>query len=314
MRRCTAVSYVSGTHDCFGLFLFVQSGQPFELWRLIEDSLRQRTTDPQKSLSVIVLCLHSFFAGSNVVKAILAGRPKRTEAHEDTQSDGASFFSLKDGYCERPRGKQNTMEEGDATGPSRGSGENARVNRREAAGGIGQQQGKCRRQSSYVIGGPPECQHPGCTQRARYKHRGPSGAFPQVCNDHKSPGMVRTCAALCEVRGCTTTANFNFPGQKRRLRCGTHREDGMLHVSSICEVVGCLTTAGFQRSPGQKPTRCSAHREEGMMIFGKLCRQPGCKTIAHYGYAGSRKSFCKHHSKEGMIREPLVNPALRWRR
>jgi hypothetical protein len=131
------------------------------------------------------------------------------------------------------------------------------------------------------------------------------------------PQVFRDGAYMC----CTLRSSWVYhhrklqlSRQKRRLRCGTHREDGMLHVSSICEVVGCLTTAGFQRSPGQKPTRCSAHREEGMMIFGKLCRQPGCKTIAHYGYAGSQKSFCKHHFKEGMIREPLVNPALWWRR
>jgi hypothetical protein len=208
-----------------------------------------------------------------------------------------------------------SRKERDATSPSRESdGENARMNRREAAGST-RQQCESRQQSSYVLGGPPICQHPGCKHRARYKHRGPLGALPQVCNDHKFPKMVRINAEFCEVRGCTSTANFHFPGQKRRPRCGKHREDGMFHSSSICEVVGCLTTAtSFRWRAGQKAKRCSAHREEGMTTVSKLCRQPGCKIIAHYGYAGSRKSLCKQHSKEGMIHDPLVNPALRWRR
>jgi hypothetical protein len=173
------------------------------------------------------------------------------------------------------------------------------------------QHGGSGQQSQYVLGGPPMCQHPGCTERAWFGERRRGATVPQVCYMHKSPGMVRKNTRICEVRGCTKAAIYNFPDGKGRRRCSAHKEDGMFELSYLCEVKGCFTRASFGWSPGRKPTRCSPHWCEGMVTVNKLCQQHGCSVHAGYGYAGIGKQSCKKHSQEGMICNPHVNPGLR---
>lgn len=173
------------------------------------------------------------------------------------------------------------------------------------------QQDESDQRSRYVLGGPPMCEHPGCTERAWFGERRRGATVPQVCYMHKSPGMVRKNTRICEVRGCTKAAHYNFPDGKGRRRCGAHKEDGMFALSNLCAVKGCFTMASFGWSPGRKPTRCSLHKCEGMVTTGKLCRQQGCSVRANYGYAGVGRQFCKHHSQEGMIHNPHMKCGLR---
>lgn len=177
-------------------------------------------------------------------------------------------------------------------------------------GGSGMQGSK---RKPYVIGGLPICQHAGCERRAWYSLPG-SEAYPRVCSSHKSRGMVVKCASICEVLDCQHVANYSFPGQTRRRRCGAHKEDGMFMLSSLCEVPGCLKPAGYGSSEGRKCTRCSRHKDEGTKIPLQRCKQPGCLVMPHYGYAGRSRSFCKRHSAEGMVHDPLVRSDLKWRR
>jgi hypothetical protein len=202
--------------------------------------------------------------------------------------------------CEKGRKEQNGREGRHSAGRSRhGSERGPSGTEPEVTGTEPGQQGGIGQRSSYVLGGPPMCQHPGCTERAWYGERRRRATVPQVCNMHKSPIMVAKLHPICEVRGCTTTANYEFPGRRGARRCVAHKEDGMFVLSHLCEVKGCFTLASFGWSPGRKATRCSLHRCEGMLTVNKICQQHGCSFQANYGYAGIGRQFCKHHPKRG---------------
>ena len=56
------------------------------------------------------------------------------------------------------------------------------------------------------------------------------GAKPGVrCGHHKEDGMVNVKNKVCEYDGCTTLPSFNFPGATSGVRFGHHKEDGMVN-------------------------------------------------------------------------------------
>ena len=72
------------------------------------------------------------------------------------------------------------------------------------------------------------CSHPGCGTHPVFNF---PGAKPGIrCGPHKEPGMVNVTNKVCEYDGCTTQPSFNFPGAKPGIRCGPHKEPGMVNV------------------------------------------------------------------------------------
>jgi hypothetical protein len=215
--------------------------------------------------------------------------------------------------CEIGREEQNGREgRHSASRSRRGSERGPSVTKPEVSTEPGQQGGSGHR-SRYVLGGPPVCQQPGCTARAWYGEHQRGTAVPEVCYMHKSPGMVRKRAPICEVRGCTKVASYDFPGEKGRRRCNAHKEDGMFNLPRLCEFKGCLLVASFGSSLGRKSTRCSLHRCDGMVTIKTLCREHGCSARARYGYSGLGAQFCRQHSQEGMIHDPHGKSGLQRR-
>jgi hypothetical protein len=156
-------------------------------------------------------------------------------------------------------------------------------------------------QSTFIIGGPPKCQSPGCTKRAYFRNRQQRGGLPEFCYKHKSPGMAEKKSNYCEILLCPRRASFSFPGQKPQRRCAQHKEKGMIMIYAMCEVNGCLTRANYTVSPGDKATRCSLHKSEGMVAKTKRCEHCRCSSWAHYGSAGVSVRFCRQHAEKGMV-------------
>lgn len=73
---------------------------------------------------------------------------------------------------------------------------------------------------------------------------------------HGPNGVSRppTKHAICGEEGCSTTARFGYPGEKRRMFCGTHKRSGMINLNKQSKVaaVGVSPSAGKRSSdPGK---------------------------------------------------------------
>ena len=44
------------------------------------------------------------------------------------------------------------------------------------------------------------------------------------------------CCRLCHFEGCFVTPTYNYPGQKKRIFCVTHKKEGMVRLESICKL------------------------------------------------------------------------------
>jgi hypothetical protein len=225
---------------------------------------------------------------------------KVTEQKE-AASGGASFSSRGPADV---GGKANNLKRRDGASPQESregnlqSGDSDRKHAEvefDERGGDSKQGGSEER-TGFIIRGPPQCLEPSCKGKAVFGYRqGSKALIPRWCRKHSKPDMLRKCHSICEVDKCFTCADFAFCGQKRRSRCGQHREEGMIMLGHTCDVEGCEKIASYRRVRGQKSTQCSTHRDDNM-INRHCCKSEGCKIYASFGYAGTGCwIYCKKH-------------------
>lgn len=115
----------------------------------------------------------------------------------------------------------------------------------------------------------------------------------------------------CEVEGCTIKkANFNFPGEAKGRRCGKHKLENMINLSTRkCnfseEGKPCLERAVYG-IPGKSPEKCSTHKHPEMInLTHAKCdfKKDGikCYKVRIYGFIGEKATKCGDHREDGMI-------------
>ncbi len=107
---------------------------------------------------------------------------------------------------------------------------------------------------------------------------------------------------ICEI--CGIFARFNKETETHGIRCQTHKEIGMINVSTKkCKFMGCSTVANFNFEGMKNRKFCSKHKEEGMVdIINKKCQFTNCKKLPTFNFEGMiERKFCAEHKEEGMI-------------
>ena len=70
----------------------------------------------------------------------------------------------------------------------------------------------------------------------------------------------------CDVAGCDKQPTFNFPNVRPAIKCGAHKEEGMVDVTNAnCDVAGCDKRPTFNFPNVRPAIKCGAHKEEGMV-------------------------------------------------
>ena len=141
------------------------------------------------------------------------------------------------------------------------------------------------------------CEHAGCATKPMYGEKGKPSRF---CARHKLEGMCSRGA--CEYEDCHIQASCNYPYESKRVRCSTHKLEGMVNISiQRCRAPGCSTCASFGLK-GHSPTHCTKHKEEGMTnLISKYCEHDGCDIYASFAFKGEKPRFCQTHAEDGMI-------------
>lgn len=97
---------------------------------------------------------------------------------------------------------------------------------------------------------------------------------------------------------CKSRAYFRFPDDSKPRMCQKHRVDGMITTSkSICHFEGCFKRSTYGGASNKK-TYCKTHRQQNMIRFEGLCKEPGCCKSAVFGT--SRSTHCYKHKQNGM--------------
>ena len=96
------------------------------------------------------------------------------------------------------------------------------------------------------------CQRLDCDPKVLFTSRRWFLKDKQNCEHGLMRCLCLECVSLqnkCKVAGCDTHPVFNFPGAKPGVRCGHHKEDGMVNVmNKVCEYDGCKTPPSFNFS------------------------------------------------------------------
>jgi hypothetical protein len=160
------------------------------------------------------------------------------------------------------------------------------------------------------------CTEDGCKNGASFGLCAADGKVSATkCSAHQTPDMVssdkRICQWIDEETGekCTTTASFGSEETRKRVRCATHAEEGMMNLANLALVCRggvqndeCSTIAIFGHE-GQKRTACKQHIEPGMIdLAHPLCDFPECVFFPSFGFVVQvRATRCAKHSETGMI-------------
>ena len=114
--------------------------------------------------------------------------------------------------------------------------------------------------------------------------------------------------SLCAFGNCRKNAYYNFKGERKRLFCKEHKEDGMMSVNTgyICQKEDCLTVATYNLpSPmgrGLSPAYCKKHALPHMTdVKNRKCDVDGCNIQLYYNLPGLNPSHCKKHALPAMI-------------
>jgi hypothetical protein len=133
--------------------------------------------------------------------------------------------------------------------------------------------------------------------------------FPDInkrvrCSEHKLDGMIVIGKVTCP---CGKVPSFGYLSDKKAICCIECKKDDMINLKIInCTYEGCTITAIYGEPDDKKPTRCKTHKTETMedLVHGRC----GCplNRRATFGYKDDKKpTCCKACKKEGM--EDLVN-------
>ncbi|GAQ87694.1 hypothetical protein KFL_003700140 [Klebsormidium nitens] len=136
--------------------------------------------------------------------------------------------------------------------------------------------------SSFVIRGPLPCSQQRCSGHARYAFRKERRRLvPEVCNAHKLPGMEMQKHDICEVQGCTTCADYDFPGKKTRSRTGG-RCFGRPQTGPMMEWGSRGSGAGSLASDSEDDADlcddCGSAENPELLL---RCAGAGCATTVH---------------------------------
>lgn len=116
---------------------------------------------------------------------------------------------------------------------------------------------------------------------------------------------IRPKNKLCVFDGCTTRANYNFHGQKEKLFCAVHKQDGMVDVTHpMCAYNGCMKVPYFNAPGERKGLYCSDHKEDLMVnvVSKQTCIADGCYVRPHFNFLGeTRGLYCSKHREHNMV-------------
>lgn len=112
---------------------------------------------------------------------------------------------------------------------------------------------------------------------------------------------VRTCS----IEACPRRPSFGYAADKVANRCGSHRLEGQVDVTSRrCAHPGCPRIPSYRRVGEKGSTYCAAHKEAGMEDYHRVnrrCQNPGgCNRNPSFGFAGCKRTRCAKHKVEGM--------------
>ena len=90
--------------------------------------------------------------------------------------------------------------------------------------------------------------------------------------------LVNLRKTTSEIEGCWKHASFNKPGALTAIRCGDHKESGMVDVvSKKCQFEGCGKQLLFNKPGALTAIRCGGHKKPGMInVRVKTCQVEGC--------------------------------------
>ena len=155
------------------------------------------------------------------------------------------------------------------------------------------------------------CETSGCYRPARYAEAG--ARFPRFCNKHgqkqhdtpykkESVPMVSFRRRTCRALGCETYPSYNHTDQRTGAYCATHREEGMIKITTRCRERNCAVGNAKYNWPDQKTGMyCTTHRIEGMVnVHSRRCEQ--CELQPNYNYPGVKPAVrCAKHKEHGMV-------------
>lgn len=128
------------------------------------------------------------------------------------------------------------------------------------------------------------------------------GLAAKYCDKCKKPGMDNVNKKTCVIKGCTTTATFNFEKETTPLYCGKHKTDDMkMTYEKYC--IECKVISASFNFEGEKyGLYCFDHRKPGMIsVVNPKCVEPGCKITPSFGFENGKKEYCGTHALKGMI-------------
>ena len=74
--------------------------------------------------------------------------------------------------------------------------------------------------------------------------------------------MKNVVSKRCEAKDCEKHPHFNYPDQKRGVRCAAHIEEGMVDVKRT-KCKSCCATAIFGKTEKSRASVCEKHFIEG---------------------------------------------------
>lgn len=116
------------------------------------------------------------------------------------------------------------------------------------------------------------CNQDGCSSSAEYNYEGEKRA--SYCRLHKKEKMICTRLARCIQEGCSKSASFNYEGNKKRLYCVDHK---------LITMVSCYGASKKQTI--------------------NICSEPDCSSRARYVFylGGDKKVYCRKHKPPGAL-------------
>lgn len=130
------------------------------------------------------------------------------------------------------------------------------------------------------------------------------GQTPGIrCGEHKEIGMINVIQKNCDHDGCLKQPCYNLPNEHFGKFCASHKTPDMVNVRERpCEHEGCLKKP-FYNSPSETRGRfCKDHKEDGMIdVLSDSCRHEECNKRSTFNHPGQRAKFCSIHKENGMI-------------
>jgi hypothetical protein len=145
------------------------------------------------------------------------------------------------------------------------------------------------------------CGFSGCNIRATFNI--PPNTAGMFCSTHKQIGMVDVTSPRCSSIGCLKQYTFRDPVTCKKY-CKDHCTSSTTAFRrKTCKIDGCTVGARFNTIGNKRGEYCFSHKLPDMIdVLTLRCLE--CPTIASYGVPGVQRSHCARHRKPGMIHRP----------